>query len=64
MVLLSCVRAVTWGEGAKLFCTASDAFHPKDECALISIFDFPSEDVLAGMTVLFILFYLDITFIC
>jgi translation initiation factor 3 subunit I len=39
------VRAVAWGDGDN-FCTASDPFHTR-ELGLISIFDFPSEDILA-----------------
>ena len=42
----SAVRAVTWGEGNQLFVTASDPFHTR-EFGAISIFDFPSKEVLS-----------------
>ena len=38
------VRAVSWSEGNHIFATASDPFTGKD-ASLISIFQFPSEDV-------------------
>lgn len=42
----SAVRAVTWGEGSTVFATASDPFHTR-ELGAISIFDFPSQEVLS-----------------
>eukprot|EP01041_Mallomonas_annulata_P003472 gene3472-6913_t len=39
------VRVVAWGEGTKVFATISDPFHSRDQ-GVISIFEFPSEDVL------------------
>jgi len=40
------VRVVAWGEGNKLFATASDPFNSR-EFGLVSIFEFPSPDVLS-----------------
>jgi hypothetical protein len=42
----SVVRACTWGEGSKYFATASDPFNTR-EFGSISIFEFPSDDVLS-----------------
>ena len=44
------VRAVAWGEGTKYFATASDPFHTR-ELGAISIFNFPSKQVLSEATV-------------
>ena len=46
MFTFSAVRAVSWGEGTSLFATASDPFHTR-ELGAISIFDFPSQDILS-----------------
>ena len=43
------MRAVTWGEGNHHFATATDPFHTRDRGS-ISIFEFPTEDVLAGQS--------------
>lgn len=43
------MRAVSWGEGNKYFATATDPFHTRDRGS-ISIFEFPTEEVLAGQT--------------
>jgi translation initiation factor 3 subunit I len=40
------VRCVSWGEGNQIFATASDPFTTRER-GCISIFEFPSEDVLA-----------------
>jgi hypothetical protein len=47
--LPSAVRAVAWGDGHQLFATASDPFRA-GELGLISIFDFPSSEMLAEGT--------------
>ncbi len=45
VVTISSVRAVKWGDGSKLFATASDPFTSRD-LGVISIFEFPTDDKL------------------
>ena len=52
----SAVRAVTWGEGSTLFATASDPFHTR-ELGAISIFEFPSQEVLSTRKITFLLLH-------